>query len=169
MKDKKRSDITMEFDRILVAVGRVPNSTAVAAEKAGLEIDAKGFIKVNERMMTNISGIYAVGDVTGNPMLAHRASHQGKVAAEVIAGLDSAFTPLTIPSVAYTNPEVAWMGLTEKEAAARGKALKKGVYPWSASGGRSAPTIQQVLPRSSLMLKQEELSVQALQAQTQAS
>ncbi|MDX9801234.1 MAG: dihydrolipoyl dehydrogenase [Spirochaetia bacterium] len=133
MKDKKGAEKTADFDRILVAVGRKPNTALVEPEKAGIETD-KGFIKVDNTMRTNVDGIYAIGDITGNPMLAHRASHQGRVAAEIISGLKSAFTPITIPSVAYTSPEVAWMGITEKDAARDNIPFKKGVFPWAASG-----------------------------------
>ena len=134
MKDKKNRDITADFDKILVAVGRTPNSTLIDAEKAGIQLDEKGFISVNEKMETSVKGIYAVGDITGNPMLAHRASHQGKVASEVIAGMKSSFTPAAIPSVAYTIPEVAWIGITEKEAEKDNIKYEKGVFPWTASG-----------------------------------
>ncbi|MCP5514984.1 MAG: dihydrolipoyl dehydrogenase [Spirochaetales bacterium] len=133
MKDKKGTEKTAVYDRILVAVGRRPNTASVEPEKAGIETE-KGFIKVNDRMQTSVDGIYAIGDITGNPMLAHRASHQGKIAAEVISGLKSAFTPMTIPSVAYTSPEVAWMGITEKDAVRDNIPFKKGVFPWAASG-----------------------------------
>ena len=99
-----------------------------------MALDGHGFLPVNERQQTALPHFYAIGDVVGEPMLAHKASHQGKVAAEVIAGHKSAFTPMTIPSVAYTSPEVAWMGLTEKEAEQQGLSYKKGKFPWGASG-----------------------------------
>ena len=134
MKDRKNREISGEFDIILVAVGRKPNTGSIDAEKGGLTSDSRGFIQVNEKMETSVEGIYAIGDITGNPMLAHKASHQGKIAAESAAGLKSAFTPATIPSVAYTNPEVAWAGMTEKEAEAASIKYKVGVFPWSASG-----------------------------------
>lgn len=121
-------------DRVLVSVGRVPNSSSLGLETTGLNTDGKGFIKVNSRQETGISGIYAIGDICGNPMLAHKATHQGKVAAEVISGLNSAFTPMTIPSVAYTDPQLAWMGLTEMEAESTGVEYDLGKFPWSASG-----------------------------------
>ncbi len=122
------------FDAVLVAVGRRPNTEGFGLEAIGLSLDARGFLAVNERLETAIPHIYAVGDLVGEPMLAHKASHQGKVAAEVIAGSKASFTPMTIPSVAYTSPEVAWMGLTEKEAELQGIAYCKGKFPWGASG-----------------------------------
>ena len=122
------------YDKVLVAVGRIPNGKRIGAEQAGIQVDERGFIPVDAHMRTNVPGIYAIGDVVGNPMLAHKATHEAKVAAEVIAGLPSLFDPLTIPSVAYTDPEVAWMGLTETEAKAQGLAYEKGVFPWAASG-----------------------------------
>ena len=125
---------TESFDAVLVAVGRRPNTEGFGLETVGLALDGHGFLLVNERQQTALAHFYAIGDVVGEPMLAHKASHQGKVAAEVIAGLKSAFTPMTIPSVAYTSPEVAWMGLTEKEAEQQGLSYKKGKFPWGASG-----------------------------------
>jgi dihydrolipoamide dehydrogenase len=122
------------YDRVLVAVGRRPNGKLIAAEVAGVTVDERGFIPVDQHMRTNVPNIFAIGDVVGNPMLAHKATHEAKVAAEVIAGLPALFDPLTIPSVAYTDPEVAWMGLTENEAKAKGIAYEKGVFPWAASG-----------------------------------
>jgi dihydrolipoamide dehydrogenase len=123
-----------EFDAVLVAVGRRPNTADMGFEEIGLQLSDRGFLQVNDRQETNVPHIYAVGDVVGEPMLAHKATHEGKVAAEVIAGHNSAFAPMTIPSVAYTNPEVAWMGLTEKEAKARNIEFDKGKFPWGASG-----------------------------------
>lgn len=122
------------FDRVLVSVGRVPNTSTLGLENINLYADKKGFLKVNNRQETEVSGIYAIGDICGNPMLAHKATHQGKVAAEVICGFNSAFTPMTIPSVAYTDPQIAWMGLTEKEARNTGVEYEIGKFPWSASG-----------------------------------
>ncbi len=123
------------FDRILIAVGRKPNGNAVDAAAAGVDVDARGFISVDRRLRTNVPHIYAIGDVVGGPMLAHKASHEGKVAAEVIAGVPGAqFDPRAIPSVAYTDPEVAWMGLTETEARERGVEVEKASFPWAASG-----------------------------------
>lgn len=122
------------FDRMLVAVGRTPNGRFVGAENAGIEVNDAGFIPVDDRQRTNVPHIFAVGDVVGNPMLAHKATHEAKVAAEVIAGLASAFQALTIPSVAYTDPEVAWMGLSEQDAKDQGIEYEKALFPWAASG-----------------------------------
>jgi len=122
------------YDKVLVAVGRRPNGKLINAEAAGVNVDERGFIPVDKHMRTNVPNIFAIGDVVGNPMLAHKATHEAKTAAEVIAGLPALFDPLTIPSVAYTDPEVAWMGLTETEAKREGIAYEKGVFPWAASG-----------------------------------
>ncbi|MFL5861973.1 MAG: dihydrolipoyl dehydrogenase [Solirubrobacteraceae bacterium] len=124
------------FDRVLVAVGRVPNGSAIDAAAAGVHVDERGFIPVDAKMRTNVQGIYAIGDIVGGPMLAHKATHEAKVAAEVISGADVEFDAKTIPSVAYTDPEVAWMGLTETQAKtdANAVAYEKAVFPWTASG-----------------------------------
>ena len=122
------------FDKILVAVGRTPNGKKIAAEKAGVVVDARGFIAVDKQMRTNVANIFAIGDVVGQPMLAHKATHEGKVAAEVASGHKSFFDAKVIPSVAYTDPEVAWVGLTETAAKAQGISYGKGVFPWAASG-----------------------------------
>jgi dihydrolipoamide dehydrogenase len=122
------------YDKVLVAVGRMPNGKAIGAEAAGLAVDARGFVPVDRQMRTNVPGVFAIGDIVGQPMLAHKATHEGKVAAEVAAGQKSFFDARVIPSVAYTDPEVAWVGLTETEAAARGIAFRKGMFPWMASG-----------------------------------
>jgi dihydrolipoamide dehydrogenase len=122
------------FDRVLVAVGRRPNGKLIGAEAAGVAVDEAGFIPVDAKQRTNVPNIYAIGDIVGNPMLAHKATHEGRVAAEVIAGLHSAFQALTIPSVAYTDPEIAWMGLTETQAVAQGIEYEKAIFPWAASG-----------------------------------
>lgn len=122
------------FDRILVAVGRRPNGRAIGAEAAGIAVDERGFIPVDRQMRTNVAGIFAIGDVVGQPMLAHKATHEGRVAAEAAAGMPSYFDAEVIPSVAYTDPEVAWVGLTENECKARGVKYGKGVFPWAASG-----------------------------------
>jgi len=122
------------FDKILVAVGRRPNGKLIGVENAGIAIDERGFIPVDKQMRTNLPHIFAIGDIVGQPMLAHKATHEGKVAAETAAGKNSFFDAKVIPSVAYTDPEVAWAGLTENEAKARGIKYGKGVFPWAASG-----------------------------------
>ncbi|MEJ2059108.1 MAG: dihydrolipoyl dehydrogenase [Gammaproteobacteria bacterium] len=130
-KDAPETDT---FDRVLVAIGRAPNGLLIDADKAGVAVDERGFIAVDKQQRTNVPHIFAIGDVVGQPMLAHKATHEGKVAAEVIAGMKSYFDARTIPSVAYTDPEVAWMGLTETEAKAQGIVYEKGAFPWAASG-----------------------------------
>lgn len=122
------------FDRILVSVGRKPNGNLITADKAGVKVDERGFIPVDNQMRTNVSHIFAIGDIVGNPMLAHKASTEGRLAAEVIAGKNHHFDARCIPSVAYTDPEVAWTGMTENEAKAQGIKYEKGVFPWMASG-----------------------------------
>jgi dihydrolipoamide dehydrogenase len=125
---------TDRFDKVLVSVGRKPNGKMVGAENAGVAVDERGFISVNKQMRTNQMHIFAIGDVVGQPMLAHKAVHEGKIAAEVAVGRNSSFDARAIPSVAYTDPEVAWVGLTENEAKAKGMKYGKGVFPWAASG-----------------------------------
>jgi len=132
--DGKDAPETAVFDKILVAVGRNPNGKLINAESAGVAVDDYGFINVNAQMQTNVPHIYAIGDIVGQPMLAHKAVHEGKVAAEVISGIKSAFDPMTIPSVAYTDPEVAWMGMTETQAKVQKVDYVKGAFPWAASG-----------------------------------
>jgi dihydrolipoamide dehydrogenase len=122
------------FDRVLVSVGRRPNGDLIGAEAAGLEVDERGFVPSDDQQRTNVPHIFAIGDVTRGPMLAHKASHEGKVAAEVAAGEKSGWEGRVVPSVAYTDPEVAWVGLTETEAKERGISYGKGVFPWAASG-----------------------------------
>ena len=122
------------YDMILVSVGRVPNGRNIGADKAGVEVDAKGFIPSDDRMRTNVPHIYAIGDITRNPMLAHKAVHEGHVAAEAAAGHKSHFDARVIPSVAYTDPEIAWVGLTEDEAKKGGARIGVAKFPWSASG-----------------------------------
>jgi dihydrolipoamide dehydrogenase len=122
------------FDRVLVAVGRIPNGRPIDAQAAGVTVDERGFIPVDAQMRTNVPGIYAIGDIVGEPLLAHKAMHEAKVAAEVISGLDVSFDAKTIPSVAYTDPEVAWMGVTETRAKADGIEYEKAIFPWTASG-----------------------------------
>jgi dihydrolipoamide dehydrogenase len=122
------------FDAVLVAVGRRPNGKLISADKAGVNVDERGFIPVDKQGRTNIPHIFAIGDIVGNPMLAHKATHEGKIAAETIAGHKAGFDALTIPSVAYTDPEVAWMGLTETQAKEQGVDYEKATFPWAASG-----------------------------------
>ena len=130
-KDTPKTDT---FDKVLVAVGRSPNGQMIGAENAGVNVDQNGFISANNQMQTNVDNIFAIGDIVGQPMLAHKATHEAKVAAEVICGQKSGFDALTIPSVAYTDPEVAWTGKTEKELTEEGIKFDKGVFPWAASG-----------------------------------
>jgi len=125
---------TDTFDKVLVSIGRSPNGALIDAGKAGITVDDRGFIPTDKQMKTNVEHIYAIGDIVCQPMLAHKAVHEAKVAAEVICGHKSGFDALTIPSVAYTDPEVAWTGKTEKELKAEGVSYEKGVFPWAASG-----------------------------------
>jgi dihydrolipoamide dehydrogenase len=130
-KNAPESDI---FDAVLVAVGRRPNGKFIDADKAGVIVDEHGFIPVDKQQRTNVSHIFAIGDIVGNPMLAHKATYEAKIAAEVISGIKASFDALTIPSVAYTDPEVAWMGLTETQAKQQGIEYEKATFPWAASG-----------------------------------
>ena len=122
------------FDRVLVSVGRKPNGLKINADRAGVNVDSQGFIKVDKQMRSNVPHIFAIGDIVGQPMLAHKATHEGKVAAEVICGHKVEFQALTIPSVAYTDPEIAWAGVTEEEAKQNNIEYEKAVFPWAASG-----------------------------------
>lgn len=122
------------YDRILMAVGRRPNGHTIGAEEIGIHVNERGFIPVDQQMRTNLPHIFAIGDIVGEPMLAHKATYEGKLAAEIIAGHKALFDARTIPSVAYTDPEIAWMGLTEKEANKQGIAYEKASFPWAASG-----------------------------------
>jgi dihydrolipoamide dehydrogenase len=130
-KDAPKQDT---FDCILVAVGRKPNGHNIGADQAGINVDPRGFIPVDDQQRTNVDNIFAIGDIVGQPMLAHKATHEGKVAAAVCAGEKRAFIARVIPSVAYTDPEVAWVGMTETEAKEKGIDYGKGVFPWPASG-----------------------------------
>lgn len=134
MEGEHAADKPVLFQQMLVAVGRKPNGGKIAAEKAGVKVDDRGFIPVDNQMRTNVPHIFAIGDVVGQPMLAHKAIPEGKVAAEVIVGKKHYFEPKCIPSVAYTDPEIAWTGLTEKEAKAQNIAYEKAMFPWAASG-----------------------------------
>jgi len=131
---KNGSTITNEYDAVLVAIGRSPNGKFIDAEKAGIEVTDQGFITVDKQLRTNAPHIYAVGDIVGQPMLAHKGVHEGHIAAEVIAGKKHFFEPKTIPSIAYTDPEVAWVGKTEKEANEEEIDYEVSVFPWAASG-----------------------------------
>ncbi|MGP1717726.1 MAG: dihydrolipoyl dehydrogenase [Methylophilus sp.] len=125
---------TQKYDRVLVSIGRRPNGKNIGAENAGVAVDDRGFIAVDKQMRTNVPHIFAIGDIVGQPMLAHKATHEAKVAAEVIAGHKVEFVATVIPSVAYTDPEIAWVGLTETEAKAKGIEIDKASFPWAASG-----------------------------------
>ncbi|HUO83267.1 MAG TPA: dihydrolipoyl dehydrogenase [Gammaproteobacteria bacterium] len=131
---KGAPDASELYGRVLVAVGRRPNAVSIAADKAGVRIDDNGFIPVDQQMRSNVSHIFAIGDIVGPPLLAHKASHQGKVAAEVAHGGKRAFDARVIPAVAYTDPEIAWAGVTEEEARADGLDYGRGAFPWAASG-----------------------------------
>jgi dihydrolipoamide dehydrogenase len=122
------------YDMVLLAVGRRPNGKEIGAGQAGVLVNERGFIPVDNQQRTNVPHIFAIGDICGDPMLAHKATNEAKVAAEVIAGHKVAFEPMTIPSIAYTDPEVAWMGMTESEAKAKGVQYEKASFPWAASG-----------------------------------
>ena len=134
MEGEHATDKPLCFQQVLVSVGRKPNGGAINADKAGVQVDPRGFIQVDKQQRTNVSHIFAIGDVVGQPMLAHKAIPEGKVAAEVICGMKHYFDPKCIPSVAYTDPEIAWAGLTEKEAKSQGIVYEKGAFPWVASG-----------------------------------
>jgi len=131
---KKGAPESDTFDRVLVSIGRSPNGKLIDAENAGVAVNDHGFIETDKQMRTNINHIFAIGDIVGQPMLAHKATHEGKTAAEVIAGHKSFFDARAIPSVAYTDPEIAWMGKTEEECNAEGIEFTKGAFPWAASG-----------------------------------
>jgi dihydrolipoamide dehydrogenase len=128
------SNESKTYDMILVSVGRVPNGKKIGAEKAGVAVDDRGFIRVDSQMRTNVPNIFAIGDIAGNPMLAHKAVHEGHVAAEAANGMKSHFDARVVPSVAYTDPEIAWVGLTEDEAKKNGVAVGVAKFPWAASG-----------------------------------
>lgn len=134
MEDKKGESKTIVYDAVLVAIGRTPNGKLIDAEKAGVNVDERGFINVDKQLRTNVPHIYAIGDIVGQPMLAHKGVHEGHVAAEVIAGMKHYFDPKVIPSIAYTEPEVAWVGVTEKEAKEKGLNYEVASFPWAASG-----------------------------------
>ncbi|MFW3316552.1 dihydrolipoyl dehydrogenase family protein, partial [Escherichia coli] len=134
MEGKKAPAEPQRYDAVLVAIGRVPNGKLLDAGKAGIEVDDRGFIHVDKQMRTNVPHIFAIGDIVGQPMLAHKGVHEGHVAAEVISGKKHYFDPKVIPSIAYTEPEVAWVGMTEKEAKEKGVSYEVATFPWAASG-----------------------------------
>ncbi|HMB73206.1 MAG TPA: NAD(P)/FAD-dependent oxidoreductase, partial [Gammaproteobacteria bacterium] len=151
---KQAPDEPQLYDRVLVAVGRRPNGSSIGADKAGVAVGERGFIEVDRQMRTNVPHIYAIGDIVGMPMLAHKATHEGRVAAEVAAGKKSYFDARVIPSVAYTDPEIAWVGVTEEQARSQGIEIEKGVFPWAASGrslslGRSEGMTRLLIDKSS--------------------
>jgi dihydrolipoamide dehydrogenase len=165
------------YDKVLMAVGRRPNGRDIGADAAGVTVNERGFIPVDQQMRTNVPHIYAIGDIVGDPMLAHKAAHEGKVAAENVAGHKAFFEPLTIPSVAYTDPEVAWMGLTETQAKAQNIEYEKASFPWAASGragsiGRSEgatkllldPTTRRILGAGIVGVNAGELIAEAVLA-----
>ncbi|CAM4230629.1 dihydrolipoyl dehydrogenase [Pseudoalteromonas byunsanensis] len=131
---KKAPAEPVRYDKVLVAVGRTPNGKLLDADKAGINVDERGFINTDKQMKTNVDHIFAIGDIVGQPMLAHKAVHEGHVAAEVISGKKHFFDPKCIPSIAYTDPEIAWVGVTEKEAKEQGLSIETAVFPWAASG-----------------------------------
>jgi dihydrolipoamide dehydrogenase len=134
IKDPQGNEKKLQADKVLVSVGRRPNTTGLGLEKAGVKLDKKGFIKVNDRLETGVTGIYAIGDVIGGPLLAHKAYHEAKIVAEIIAGEPALTDNIVIPAVIYTDPEIAWAGLSEKEAKAKGLEVTTGTFPFRASG-----------------------------------
>ena len=141
--ESKNSSEVIIYDAVLVAIGRTPNGKLLEAQNAGIEVNQWGFIEVNNQMKTNVSNIYAVGDIVGQPMLAHKGVHEAHVAAEVIAGKKHYFEPKVIPSIAYTFPEIAWVGLTQKEAQEQGIDYEVSTFPWSASGRALAADVSE--------------------------
>jgi len=133
-KKKSTSNVCRNYDAVLIATGRIPNSTFTDADKIGIKINKHGFIDIDKQMRTNIPHIFAIGDVTGYPMLAHKGIHEGRIAAEIIAGKKHYFDPKVIPSIAYTEPEIAWVGMTEKIAQEKGINYEVSIFPWSALG-----------------------------------
>ncbi|AOT06799.1 MULTISPECIES: dihydrolipoyl dehydrogenase [Pseudoalteromonas] len=131
---KQAPEGQVRYDKVLVAVGRTPNGKLLDADKAGVAVDERGFINTDKQMKTNVDHIFAIGDIVGQPMLAHKAVHEAHVAAEVISGKKHYFDPKCIPSIAYTDPEIAWVGVTEKEAKEQGLKIETAVFPWAASG-----------------------------------
>lgn len=153
-KNKEFKDV---YDNVLICTGRTPNTEKLNLGKAGIQLDLKGFIPVNQQRRTLIPNIYAIGDVTGNPMLAHKASHEGKIAAEVIAGKNSIYDPIAIPSVIYTSPEIAWAGLTEKELNEQSIKYNKGEFPWTANG--RAMTMNATIGKTKILTNSDKTQI----------
>ncbi len=148
-KSEDGKEFSENYDAVLISVGRKPNTDNLGLSNIGISLTGSGYISVNEKRQTSISNIYAIGDITGEPMLAHKASHEGKIAAEVIAGHKAAFEPAVIPAVIFTDPEIAWAGPTEAELTKRGIAYEKGEFPWAASG--RALTIKHIEGKTKLL------------------
>jgi len=135
VKMEKDGEVTTKnFDQVLISIGRTPNTKNIGIENTNIKVDERGFISVDKHQKTNVNNIYAIGDISGNPMLAHKATHEGKVAAEVICGLPAAFDAKAVPAVIFTDPEIAWVGVTEEEAKEKNIPYEKGEFPWAASG-----------------------------------
>jgi len=134
LEDKDGKSVSEKYDKVLVAIGRKPNTVDLDLDKANIELTDKGFIKTNDKCQTNVENISAIGDVAGNPLLAHKASHEGRTTIEIIYGKDITFSPSSIPAVVYTDPEIAWCGLTETEAKDKNISVKVEKFPWAASG-----------------------------------
>ena len=132
--EKEGKKVSKNYEQVLVSVGRKPNTNKMGIDTTSIKVDDHGFISVDKYQKTSVDNIYAIGDIAGNPMLAHKATHEGKVAAEVICGLPAAFDAKAIPAVIFTDPEIAWVGLTETEAKEKGLEYEKGEFPWAASG-----------------------------------
>ena len=132
--EKNGEEITKQYEQVLVSVGRKPNTEKMGVDKTNIKVNEQGFISVDKYQQTSVKNIFAIGDIVGNPMLAHKATHEGKVAAEVICGLPAAFDAKAIPAVIFTDPEIAWVGVTETEAKESGIPYEKGEFPWAASG-----------------------------------
>ena len=147
VEKEDKSSVTTVYDAVLVAIGRSPNGKLLDAQNAGVEVDDRGFINVDNQMRTNIPNIYAIGDIVGQPMLAHKGVHEGHVAAEVISGAKHYFEPKVIPSIAYTFPEIAWVGMTEKEAKEQGINYEVSKFPWAASGRAIASDVSDGLTK----------------------
>ena len=133
-REKNGEEVTKQYEQVLVSVGRKPNTEKMGVDKTNIKVNEQGFISVDKFQKTSVKNIFAIGDIVGNPMLAHKATHEGKVAAEVICGLPAAFDAKAIPAVIFTDPEIAWVGVTETEAKESDIPYEKGEFPWAASG-----------------------------------